>query len=104
MADGDLQEIGVPRSWWDREGSLRFHTVPRDFPLLHRFQGGRSSCTNACAPDTTAQPTAATAHASALTAANVCAHTYAADFRAYASSDDAAAHTSASARAMQAAT
>jgi len=102
MADAVLQEIGVRRCWWDLAEYL--HTVPRDFPLLHRFQGGRSSCTNACAPDTTAQPTAATAHASALTAANVCAHTYAADFGAYASSDDAAAHTSASARAMQAAT
>merc|ERR1719208_66394 len=64
MADGVFQGIGVPRRWWDPEGSLRSHTVPRDFPLLHRFQACRSSCTVACAPDTA--PTAA-AHTSAHT-------------------------------------
>merc|ERR1712174_140792 len=77
MEDAVLQEIGVPCGWWDPEGSLRSDTVPRDFPLLHRFQSGWSSCTNT-----------ATAHT------DIRAHTSAADFDACACAPDATVHAS----------
>lgn len=84
MEDAVLQEVGVPSGWWDPKGSLRSVTVPRDFPLLHRFQVGWSSCTNTAAADT-----------------NIRAYTSTADSGTDA--DNTAAYTSSSARELHAA-